>query len=93
MSASSIKPATIVSTRVLTYVLKPSANLGRFLTTIKKKFPKAVVTIRTDDKGYQNVSVTTTTANPVTADSSPVQEGTDDTVDTDESIDNTIDSI
>ncbi len=64
MSASSIKPAT----RVLTYILKPSVNLGRFLSSIKEKFPKAVVTIRTDDKGYQNVSVTTT-AKQVTPDS------------------------
>ena len=73
MSAPSIKPATRVSTTVLTYILNPNVNLGRFLTTIKEKLPKAVVTVRTDDKGYQNVSVTTTIANPVIPDSSIAQ--------------------
>ena len=56
----SIKPLTRVSTEVSTYVFEPNANIERFLNTIKEKLPQAIVTRRTDDKGYQNVSVTTT---------------------------------
>ena len=74
MSASLIKPATRVSTTVLIYLLKPTVNLERFLNTIKEKFPEGVVTIRTDDKGYQNVSVTTTNAKQVTDDYTPGQD-------------------
>ena len=60
---SVITPSTAVLTTVLTYVLEPSVNLESFLIAIEKKFPKALVTVRTND-GYHTV----TTTNTVTAD-------------------------
>ena len=64
---SVITPSTAVLTTVLTYVLEPSVNLESFLIAIEKKFPKALVTVRTND-GYHTV----TTTNTVTADSDKV---------------------
>ena len=55
-SASFPKPKAKV--RVLTYVFKDDSKVETFLTFIKETFPKALVKVIKDDKGYTNVTIT-----------------------------------
>ena len=54
--ASFPKPKAKV--RVLTYVFKDDSKVETFLTFLKEKFPKALVKVVKDEKGYTNVTIT-----------------------------------
>ena len=54
--ASFPKPKAKV--RVLTYVFNDDSKVETFLTFLKEKFPKALVKVVKDEKGYTNVTIT-----------------------------------
>ena len=53
-------PNPEVATRVLTYLFDSESKVGIFVNFVKKNFPKALVKVVKDDKGYTNVTITQT---------------------------------
>ena len=61
-------PQPEVGTRIITYVFEDSNKVDVFVNFVKKNFPKALVEVVKDDKGYTNVTITQTSTPSANAD-------------------------